>query len=356
MNRPPMLESIFYTEGHSQALSCSVINKFWESSPVREIVCVRFEMDCKDNELTMYNSVKAVVGEYHTNLVSNFIHRREFYVTDATNQILIMCRDESYRYSRNGIINFEFELYGEQQQVVQLSEELQERLRSKKLVKISWFYKTSRGNDSASMHVTGLNQKLHNEFYPWFPKGVDQFIEDYYASAANVLVLYGPPGTGKTSFLRHILLSQNINAMVTYDERILKDDEFFINYLTDDEHNALIVEDADVFLAPREDGDNDMMSKFLNVSDGLIKIMNKKMIFTTNISQLSKIDAALLRPGRCFACVEFRELTSQEAGTAAEAAGLAPRDWHSQNTWSLAQLFQKPDEPVAKKFRMGFGS
>jgi hypothetical protein len=271
----------------------------------------------------MYNSVKAVVGEYHTNLVSNFIHRREFYVTDAANQILIMCRDDSYRYSRNGITNFEFVLYGEQQQVVQLSQELQDRLRSKKLVKISWFYKTSRGNDSASMHVTGLNHQLHNEFYPWLPKGVDRFIEDYYASTANVLVVYGPPGTGKTSFLRHMLLSQNINAMVTYDERILKDDEFFINYLTDDEHNALIVEDADVFLAPREDGDNDMMSKFLNVSDGLIKIMNKKMIFTTNISQLSKIDAALLRPGRCFACVEFRELTSQEAGAAALAAVMA---------------------------------
>lgn len=355
MNRPPMLQSIFYTEGHSHAMICSVINKFWESSPVKEIVCVRFEMDCKENELTIYNAVKDIVRQHYTNLSSNFIHRREFYVTDAKNQILVISRDDSYRYSRNGIANFEFELYGEEHAVRKLSQELQERLRSKKLVKISWFYRTSRGNDSASMHVTGLNQKLYNEFYPWFPQGVDQFIEDYYSSPASVLVLYGPPGTGKTSFLRHMLLSQNINAMVTYDERILKDDEFFINYLTDDEHNALIVEDADVFLAPREDGDNDMMSKFLNVSDGLIKIMNKKMIFTTNISQLSKIDAALLRPGRCFACVEFRELTSHEAERAAGAAGLEQRDWPSQNTWSLAQLFQTPQEPVAKKFRMGFG-
>lgn len=350
-----MLDSMFYTEGHSHALSCSVINEFWAQCKVPEIIVVRFEMDCKESELQMFKSVKEIFSQFYTNIKANFIHRREFYVTDADHNLLVMCRDESYRYSRNGIVNFEIEIYGAEDEVNKLSHALQDRLRSKKLVKISWYYKTSRGNDSASMHVTGLNQKLHNEFYPWFKQGVDQFIQDFYSSPASVLVLYGPPGTGKTSFLRHMLLSQNINAMVTYDERILKDDEFFINYLTDEEHNALIVEDADVFLAPREDGDNDMMSKFLNVSDGLIKILNKKMIFTTNISQMSKIDAALLRPGRCFASVEFRELTSEEAEKAAAAAGLANRNWNDKDYWSLAQLFQKPDEEPVKKFRMGFG-
>lgn len=356
MNRPPMLESTFYTEGHSHAITCSVINDFWAHSKVPEIVVVRFEMDCRETELQMFRSVKEIFQQFYSNIRANFVHRREFYVTDAEHNLLVLCRDESYRYSRNGIVNFEVEIYGSEQQVNQLSHTLQECLRSKKLVKLSWYYKTSRGNDSASMHVTGLNHTLHDEFYPWLKQGVNQFIQDYYNSPASVLVLYGPPGTGKTSFLRHMLLSQNINAMVTYDERILKDDEFFINYLTDEEHNALIVEDADVFLAPREDGDNDMMSKFLNVSDGLIKILNKKMIFTTNISQLSKIDAALLRPGRCFASVEFRELTSQEAAHAAKVAGLEARDWGDQDSWSLAQLFQKPADPTVKKFRMGFGS
>lgn len=355
MTRPPMLESFFWTEGHSHALTCSVINEFWAQSKVPEIIVARFEMDCKESELQMFKIVKEHFGQFYTKVKANFVQRREFYVTDDDYNLLVVCRDESYRYSRNGIVNFEIEIYGAEDQVNQFSKILQDQLRSKKLVKISWYYKTSRGNDSASMHVTGLNQKLYNEFYPWFKQGVDQFIQDYYSSPASVLVLYGPPGTGKTSFLRHMLLSQSINAMVTYDDRILKDDEFFINYLTDEVHNALIVEDADVFLAPREDGDNDMMSKFLNVSDGLIKILNKKMIFTTNISQMSKIDAALLRPGRCFASVEFRELTSAEAANAASAAGLEHRGWQTKNSWSLAELFQKPDEEPVKKFRMGFG-
>lgn len=356
MYRPPMLESFFYTEGHSDALSCSVINEFWNKCKVPEVIVARFEIDCKETELQMFHAVKETFKQFYTNIKANFFHRREFYVTDAQDNLLVMCYDNGYRYSRNNIVTFVLEIYGAEEQVTRLRENLQERLHGKKLVKISWYYKTGRGNDCASMHVTGLGQKLHNEFYPWFKQGVDQFVNDFYSSSASVLVLYGPPGTGKTSFLRHMLVSHNISAMVTYDDRILKDDEFFINYLTDEEHNALIVEDADVFLAPREDGDNEMMSKFLNVSDGLIKIINKKMIFTSNITQVSKIDAALLRPGRCFASVEFRELTSAEAEQAALAAGLPDRDWRAQNSWSLAQLFQNPQELPVQKFRMGFGS
>jgi ATP-dependent 26S proteasome regulatory subunit len=42
------------------------------------------------------------------------------------------------------------------------------------------------------------------------------------------------------------------------------------------------------------------MSRFLNISDGLIKLPNKKLVFTTNVTNFENIDSALLRPGRCF--------------------------------------------------------
>ena len=101
----------------------------------------------------------------------------------------------------------------------------------------------------------------------------------------------------------------------------------------------LIVEDADVLLTDRERDRNSIMSKFLNVSDGIVKMDSKKMIFTTNITQLNSVDDALLRKGRCYAAVEFRRLTVREARAAGEAAGLGNIDYSSKDDWSLAELF-----------------
>ena len=350
--RPKIPETQFYTEGFSYGIITSLISNFWQTAKFDEIVSAECSIECNLKELVLYNQLKRMLGDKYGQVSGSFIDDRNFYVSSEGN-FLIIVKNDNYRASSVGISSFVFQMFGSEQDVTSVQTQIEDALKTEKLIKISWYYKTNRGNDSASLHVTGLNQTLHDEFYPWLPKGVNNFIQDYFASPAAVLVLYGPPGTGKTSFLRHLLLSQSINAMVTYDDRVLKDDAFFVNYLTDDEHNALIVEDADLFLAPREDGDNDMMSKFLNVSDGLIKITNKKMIFTTNINQVTKIDPALLRPGRCFGAVEFRELTSAEAACAAGVAGLVDQDWSTQDNWSLAQIFTQMDAS-SPKFKMGF--
>ena len=362
MNRPAMPHSTFRTESHNYSMISAVISDFYNQCTVDEIVSTRFDIDSKDSMLSVYDLCKTVLSaRFESQTISGtFVTDRHCYIR-AGNSFLITIKNDSYQNSNinsSSIKEYAFELTGSRSSVLNINSELEDRLRNSKLVKISWYYKGNRGIDSASLHVDGLGQKMHNEFYPWFEQGVDGFVNSYFNSSAAVMVLYGPPGTGKTSFLRHMLLSQSINAAVTYDERILKDDSFFVNYLTDEDHNALIVEDADVFLSPRDSGDNDMMSKFLNVSDGLVKITNKKLIFTTNISQLSKIDSALLRPGRCFAAVEFRELLPQEAAAAAEAAGAEHRDWHSQNRWSLAQIFNNEQAdgatPPRKRFKVGF--
>ena len=345
----------FKSESHHYSVTCDIIHKFWQNSSVQELVSVRFDLDTKLSELAMFHKIKQICTQQLKQVSGNFVRSSDFYV-QCGNRMLITARNTSYRNARNNIREYEFEVMGAESDVVAFQTTLEDALNDQKLVKISWYYRTNRGTDSASLHVTSLNQHVRDEFYPWLKPNVSEFIRSYFESPASVLVLYGPPGTGKTSFLRHLLLTQGINAAVTYDDKVLSNDEFFVNYLTDDEHDALIVEDADVFLAPREDGENTMMSKFLNVSDGLIKIMNKKMIFTTNITQLNRIDAALLRPGRCFEAVEFRELTPTEAGAAAHAAGAAQQDWSTQQAWSLAQIFNSSDQPMpSQRFRIGFG-
>lgn len=354
LDRASIGDQNFKSESHHYSVVSDLIHKFWQNSQVPELVSVRFELDTKLSELAMFNKIKQVCAQLMGEASGNFVRSSDFYVLCDT-RMLVTARNTSYRNSRNNIREYEFEVLGSQAQVLELQGLLEDSLSDQKLVKISWYYRTNRGTDSASLHVTSLNQQVRDEFYPWLQPGVDDFIRSYFDSPASVLVLYGPPGTGKTSFLRHLLLTQGINAAVTYDDKVLNNDEFFVNYLTDDEHDALIVEDADVFLAPREDGENTMMSKFLNVSDGLIKILNKKMIFTTNITQLNKIDSALLRPGRCFEAVEFRELSPTEAQQAARAAGACDRDWQTQARWSLAQIFNHDDgKESGRKFKMGF--
>lgn len=355
LHRKDISDENFKSESHHYSVTSDVVHKFWQNSIVHELVSVRFELDTQLNELQMFNKIKQVCAQLTDCAPSgSFVRSSDFFV-QCGRRMLVTVRNSSYRSSNAKIREYEFEVMGSESDVLTFKQQVHDVLSDQKLVKISWYYRTNRGTDSASLHVTSLNQHVKDEFYPWLKPGVDGFIKSYFESPASVLVLYGPPGTGKTSFLRHLLLTQGINAAVTYDDKVLSNDEFFVNYLTDEEHDALIVEDADVFLAPREDGENTMMSKFLNVSDGLIKILNKKMIFTTNITQLNKIDSALLRPGRCFEAVEFRELFPAEARDAAQAAGAADRDWHAQDRWSLAQIFNHDDakEP-GRKFRVGF--
>lgn len=344
----------FRSESHNYCVMSNVVHQFWQNCTAPELVNVRFEMDTKLTELEMFQKIRSICVDLFGEGMGNFVRSSDFYVMSST-KLLVKVHISTYRSTKNNIKEYEIEVLGSEAHALKFKHTLEDALSDQKLVKISWYYRTNRGTDSASLHVTSLSQHIRDEFYPWLKPGVDAFIQSYFDSPASVLVLYGPPGTGKTSFLRHLLLTQGINAAVTYDDKVLTNDEFFVNYLTDDEHDALIVEDADLFLAPREDGENTMMSKFLNVSDGLIKVLNKKMIFTTNITQMGKIDQALLRPGRCFGAVEFRELYPAEARVAAQAAGAPDRDWHSQDRWSLAQIFNhEQNGEGAHKARIGF--
>jgi hypothetical protein len=76
-------------------------------------------------------------------------------------------------------------------------------------------------------------------------------------------------------------------------------------------HDALVIEDADHLLKPRSDG-NKSMHRFLTISDGIVRAQGRKIIFSSNLPNLGDLDDALLRPGRCFACVTLPRLTNRQ--------------------------------------------
>jgi len=100
---------------------------------------------------------------------------------------------------------------------------------------------------------------------------------------------------------------------------------------------ALLLEDADVAVASREDG-NPTMSLMLNILDGVAS-SNKRIVVSTNLPNLNKIDEALIRPGRCHDVLTFRKLIVREAEAARAGAGLPFVDFSGRNDWTLSEVF-----------------
>src|SRR6185295_19172744 len=146
---------------------------------------------------------------------------------------------------------------------------------------------------------------------------VNAFITAYLEAPECILILLGPPGTGKTRLVRAILAEisrrkgENAEVMYTADKLALAGDEIFVEFITGS-HDAFVIEDTDHLLKARTSG-NEEMHRFLEIADGVARSQGRKVIFTTNLPNVTDIDDALIRPGRCFAVKTLRSLTSDEA-------------------------------------------
>lgn len=213
---------------------------------------------------------------------------------------------------------------------------------------IEWVY-NGRG-DSVSVPLNF--RPAIKAAYPWLKKSIEEYIDDYLNSEASILILLGPPGTGKTSFIKNLIHRSGSDAKVTYDEKVMSDDGLFAGFI-DDDTRFMIMEDADVFLQSREEG-NTMMHKFLNVSDGLVSAADKKLVFSTNLPNINDIDKALVRPGRCFDVLVFRPLTIDEAHDVVDEIGHGEIP-EGKSEITLAELLTKqPSDSFRRKKGIGF--
>ncbi len=190
-----------------------------------------------------------------------------------------------------------------------------------------------------------------SEMYPFIGGDILNYYDAFNASKSNILLLIGPPGTGKTSFIRGFLQHSKHSALVTYDPKVLERDSIFSQFI-EGSSDVFILEEADHFLKPREDG-NDMMHRFLSVGDGLISTAGKKMIFSTNLDSISKIDAALTRKGRCFDIIQFRALTESETDTLCDKLDLPRFDTRSAHL--LADIMNRGEyDKERNMYHVGF--
>jgi hypothetical protein len=219
---------------------------------------------------------------------------------------------------------------------------------------LDWHFSTANGSLRSATFEEVANDVLLDEAYPSLGMSLAEFVQAYLAAPDAVLILLGPPGGGKTRLVREILLGltrrkgEKADVMYTADKRALANDELFVEFITG-AYDALVIEDIDHLLEARTSG-NEEMHRFLAIADGIARAQGRKIIFTTNLPNVSDIDPALTRPGRCFAVKTLRGLTLAEAQrlaqkicgadvertakAAAELAGIVAR------SYSVAQVYR----------------
>lgn len=191
---------------------------------------------------------------------------------------------------------------------------------------VHWAYMGARGLDDVYIEEI-FEDDLIDEAYPALSEhgGVDRFIESFLGSDEAVLILQGTPGAGKTRLVRKILAEMSrlsvesggddygskATALYTGDSKVMESDEIFARFITGEER-AFVVEDADHMLRPRADG-NDNLHRFLAIADGIVRAGGRKIVFSTNLPNVSDVDDALVRRGRCFARIHFQSLTLEQA-------------------------------------------
>lgn len=160
----------------------------------------------------------------------------------------------------------------------------------------------------------GATQVAKPSFYPMITD-INGLLNDYLESKENVLMLLGQPGTGKTTLLRTLVMrSRRSTLWVPVSD--MNSLEAILAEVKNGAYELVIFEDADNMLGKREDG-NSPMSSLLSSIDGLVGTKTK-FVISTNLATLSKVDSALIRPGRCFEVIHFNLLTPEQANAARE--------------------------------------
>ena len=137
--------------------------------------------------------------------------------------------------------------------------------------------------------------------------------------SGRIVIMDGPPGTGKTYLIRAMTMMADC-AFVFVPTQLAQQlgDPSLIPALLGarEAHDrlALVFEDADQLLSPRQGLTMAALATVLNLGDGVLgELLNVRVVCTTN-SPVREMDPALLRPGRLSARVAV--------------STLAPSDWH----------------------------
>lgn len=249
-----------------------------------------------------------------------------------------------------------FKLSGEVKAVQALKERLKALFKdTHRQVDLAWDVSANQGL-STTPRTIELDLDYYQSFFPFLDKPIRQYFNEFMASKANVILLIGPPGTGKTSFTRSLIHHTKAKTLMAYNQKVIESPDLY-QAVRSSEYQLLVLEDADTMVAPRTEG-NTFMSELLNDTQGIANSSNMKIVISTNLSSLSKVDSALIRAGRCFAVLQFRPLSVSEANQVRDDMDMPEREFVGKSEWTLSEVINEQltnERGIVRSVSAGFG-
>ena len=185
----------------------------------------------------------------------------------------------------------------------------------------------------------------------------------------RLLLLYGPPGTGKSTFIASLAWAWKgwADLQIVSDPSILLAD---MRYLTrvalsrgpDARWGLVVLEDAgSLFVSDAEQRSGESrLGALLNVGDGILGKTSRALWACTTNLPLEGLHAAVSRPGRCAARIEFTAFPPEEAREWFEAKERPDLAAQVRGELTLAELYgllarlwlAPPDEALMAQFRV----